>query len=239
MWGAQNERQVIAMFGRRDMKDPTKLLRLRGDLWRQGDVLRVTPRRRFATDPAARRMVIRRQGIGECALTPMRWGLVPDWQRDDEAVRPLISVQAETIAGQLEWRRLLNARRCAVPTEQFFEWTRVDGVKAKEYAFRLKSRRPLMIAALWNRSPAQNGKTQECFAYVSCPANRLVGFVHDRMPVVLDEAGLAAWLNPDTGLEDLLALLEPCDSSVLDCSTAADASPRAKPYQPSLFARAA
>lgn len=223
------------MFGRRDMKDPTKLLRLRGDLWRQGEVLRVTPRRRFDADPAAKRMVVRRQGIGECALAPMRWGLVPDWQRDDEAVRPLIAVQAEVIAGQLEWRRLLNARRCAVPTDQFFEWTRVGGVKTKEYAFRLRSRRPMMIAALWNRSPAPGGKTQESFAYVSCAANRLVSFVNGRMPVVLDDAGLAAWLNPDTALEDLLALLEPCDSSLLECH-AAGTTPRTRPDQPSLFA---
>lgn len=224
------------MFGRRELKDPAKILQLHSDAWRQGDILRVTPRRRWDTDPDAKRMVMRRRDIGEFALTPMRWGLTPEKRREDEQARPLISVQAETIAGHLEWRRLLNTHRCVVPAEQFFEWTRVDGVKTREYVFKLKNRRPMMIAALWNRTPSSNGKSMESFAYVTCAANRLVSHVHDRMPVVLDEAGVAAWFDADATLEDLLALLTPCDSAKLEAQPVTNAGARIRPYQPSLFA---
>lgn len=223
------------MFGRRDTKDPTKFLRLHEDDWRQGELLRVTPRRRMDNDPAATRMVIRRHDAGEFALTPMRWGLMPARTNDEEKLRPLITVRAETVAGHVEWRRLLNARRCAVPADRFFEWMRVDGVRTREYAFKLKSRRPMMIAGLWNRTPAMIGRVAETFAYISCPANRLVSLVHDRMPVILDEAGMTIWFNPDAALEDLLALLRPCDESLLECQTAG-ATARPRPYQPPLFA---
>jgi putative SOS response-associated peptidase YedK len=222
------------MFGRRELT-PTRILRLSGDQWRQNEVLRVTPRPRFDADPDGKRMVIRRRDVGEFALAPMRWGLVPDWQHEDERARPLIAVRAETIAEQIEWRRLLNARRCVVPAEQFFEWLRVDGVKTREYAFRLRSRRPLMIAALWNRAPSPTGKTVESFGYISCAANRLVSQIHDRMPVILDDAGMSAWFNPDAALETLLALLQPLDPGRLELQPVSNA-PVGKPYQPSLFA---
>jgi putative SOS response-associated peptidase YedK len=226
------------MFGRREINDPAKTLRLHGDAWRQGEVLRITPKRRWDADPAAKNMVLRRRDYGELALTPMRWGLVPEWAQDDARGRPLVSVRAETIAQEIEWRRLLNTRRCVVPADQFFEWKREDGVKTKEYAFKLKSRRPLMIAGLWTRarSASQRGGTLDSFTYISCPANRLVGFVHDRMPVVLDDAGVASWLNPDATLETLLGLLRPMVWGQLELHPVGQVSPKAKPYQPSLFA---
>ena len=219
------------MFGRRELT-PTRILRLSGDQWRQNEVLRVTPRRRFDADPDGKRMVIRRRDMGEFALAPMRWGLVPDWQHDDAPTRPLIAVQAETIAEQLEWRRLLNARRCVVPAERFFEWMRVDGVKTREYAYRLRSRRPMMIAALWNRAAV--GKAVESFGYISCPANRLVAQIHDRMPVILDDAGMATWFNPDAPLDALLDLLTPLADGRLELEPVT--APPRKPYQASLFA---
>jgi putative SOS response-associated peptidase YedK len=225
------------MFGRRELT-PTRILRLSGDEWRRNEVLRVTQRPRFDADPEAKRMVIRRRDMGEFALAPMRWGLVPGWRQEDDRTRPLIAVHAETIAGQIEWRRLLNAHRCVVPAEQFFEWMRIDGVKMREYVFRLRNRRPMMIAALWNRAPSSPGKTVESFGYISCAANRLVSQIHDRMPVILDDAGMATWFNPDAPLEALLDLLRPLGESQLELQPVAPA-PR-KPYQPSLFvARAA
>lgn len=223
------------MFGRREV-NPEKILRMNGDQWRQGDVLRVTPRRRWDGDPEAKRMVMRRRDFGEVGLSPMRWGLVPETAQDGQPVRPLISIRAETIAGQIEWRRLLNAKRCVVPAEQFFEWTRVGDVKTKEFVFRYKSRRPMMIAALWSRSPSPTVRPAECFAYVSCPANRLIGQIHDRMPVILDDAGVTAWLNPDAPLETLIDLMRPAENGMLELHAVPQQFARVRPYQPSLFA---
>ena len=101
------------MFGRREINDPARVLRLHGDHWRQGEILRVTPKRRWNADPTAKNMVLRRRDLGELALPPMRWGLVPDAAREDSErgigrERPLVSVRAETFREEIEWRRLLN-----------------------------------------------------------------------------------------------------------------------------------
>jgi putative SOS response-associated peptidase YedK len=223
------------MFGRREV-NPEKILRMNGDQWRQADVLRVTPRRRWDGDPEAKRMVMRRRDFGEVGLSPMRWGLVPETPHESEPPRPLISIRAETIAEQIEWRRLLNAKRCVVPAEQFFEWMRVGDVKTKEFVFRYKSRRPMMIAALWSRSPSPTVRPAECFAYISCPANRLIGQIHDRMPVILDDAGVTAWLNPDAPLETLIDLMRPVENGMLELHAVPQQIARVRPYQPSLFA---
>lgn len=223
------------MFARRESPDSAKILRLKAADWRRGEVLRVTPRRRWDADPGAKSMVVRRRDYGELAVAPMRWGLAPEWERDGDQVRPLINVRAETIAEHIEWRRLLNSKRCLVPTDQFFEWKRVAGMKTKEYVLKLKSKRPMMIAALWNRTPSPAGGVADCFAYISCSANRLVGFIHDRMPVIMDEAAISTWLNPDAPLEHLLALLRPLDHSLLDLHPVSDPA-KQKPLQPSLFA---
>jgi len=226
------------MFGRREFNDPAKALRLHGDTWRQGEVLRITPKRRWDADPGAKNMVLRRRDYGELALTPMRWGLVPEWAQDEARERPLVSVRAETVAQEIDWRRLLNTRRCVVPADQFFEWKRADGVKTKEYAFKLKSRRPMMIAGLWNRTrpTSRTSGVLDSFAYISCSANRLVGLVHDRMPVILDDAGVATWFNPDATLDGLLGLLRPMSWGQLELHAVGQSTARAKPYQPSLFA---
>ncbi|NOT39234.1 MAG: SOS response-associated peptidase [Alphaproteobacteria bacterium] len=228
------------MFGKREINDPAKVLRLHAQEWSRNEALRISPRRRWDGDPTAKRMVVHRRDVGELALTPMRWGLVPEWRRSDPERQPLISVRSEAIVETVDWRRLLNTHRCIVPSDQFYEWKRVAGVKTREYTFRLRNGRPLMIAALWGRSPSPTGRLSESFAYVTCEANRMISLIHDRMPVILDDAGIAAWLNPNASLESLIALMHPLASMELEMRPVnATAPAAARPYQPSLFPRAA
>jgi putative SOS response-associated peptidase YedK len=225
------------MFGKREINDPAKVLRLHTREWSGNEALRISPRRRWYGDPTAKRVVIRREDFGELALTPMRWGLVPDWRRGEPELQPLMSLHTDTLTETADWRRLLNAQRCVVPTDQFYEWKRVAGVKTREFAFKLRNGRPLMIAAVWGRSPSPAGRSVESFAYVTCPANRMLSTIHDRMPVVLDDAGIATWLNPNASLASLLSLLQPLASIELEMRPVAGAEPApARPYQPSLFA---
>jgi putative SOS response-associated peptidase YedK len=68
----------------------------------------------------------------------------------------------------------------------------------------------------------------------------MISMIHDRMPVILDDAGMAAWLNPNASLESLIALMQPLASMELDMRPVTAAFPAAaRPHQPSLFDRAA
>ncbi len=48
-------------------------------------------------------------------------------------------------------------------------------------------------------------------AIVTCEPGEIVAPIHDRMPVILEQAGEADWLDPETGEDRLQELLVPTD----------------------------
>jgi putative SOS response-associated peptidase YedK len=225
------------LFSRNTASNPARILRMvASQPWQKTEALRISPKPCMPANPGARRLVIRREGLGELALTPMRWGLRVDQGTASEILaRPLTSVRAEVVGSNAEWRRMLNGQRCVVPAERFFEWKRVAEVKTREYCMRLRSGKPLMLAGLWNRSETSG----ESFAYISCDANPLFSLVHNRMPVVLEPNDLPAWFNPDTSLESLMSMLRPIRVEEIELFAVAQQKQGTDPRQPSLFDRAA
>lgn len=225
------------LFTRNPASSPARILRMvASQPWRKAEALRISPKPCLPANPGARRLVIRREGLGELALAPMRWGLRGDpGVSADILARPLTSVRTEILGGNPDWRRMLNTQRCVVPAERFFEWKRVAEVKTREYCMRLRSGKPMMLAGLWNRSETGG----ESFAYISCHANPLFSLVHDRMPVMLDPNDLPAWFNPDTRLDNLLAMLRPISADDIELFPVAQQRPASDPRQASLFDRLA
>jgi len=225
------------LFSRKAAPSPEKVLRLvKTQEWRQGESLRITTQRpRTQANPAARRLVVKRQGMGELALSPMRWGLRFAAEGSTLNARPLTSLHTQSIQTNAEWRRLLNAQRCVIPAEQFFEWKRVGDVRTREYCMKLKSGKPMMIAGLWNRTDFFG----DTFAYVSCQANPLAALIHEHMPAILDPSAISAWFNPDTSLEMLLSFLKPVKVDDIIIHAVDKAQPTQRPNQPSLFDRQA
>jgi putative SOS response-associated peptidase YedK len=77
--------------------------------------------------------------------------------------------------------------------------------------------RPLALAGLWTEwtDPA-SGELLTTHTVITCAPNATMAPIHNRMPVVLDGAGLDAWLDP--GVEqsaDVLPLLVPCADDLL------------------------
>ena len=47
----------------------------------------------------------------------------------------------------------------------------------------------------------------ESVAIITTAANELMQAIHDRMPVILNTKSLAAWIDPETGREEVTAVL--------------------------------
>ena len=79
---------------------------------------------------------------------------------------------------------------------------------ARAHSFRLRDRRPFFLAGLWSRDPLGDGRG---YTVVTCGPNKLVAALpHDRMPVILTEAGARAWLGASPlPADQLLALCVP------------------------------
>jgi putative SOS response-associated peptidase YedK len=154
-----------------------------------------------------------------------RWGLVPSWAKDPAIGNRLINARAETLAEKPSFRDAFRRRRCLVFADGFYEWTVRAGRKVP-ILFRARDGSPLAFAGLWEEArPGDHaGIPRRTCALVTTAAGAPVAGFHDRMPVLLDGAGAALWLDPAPAAPAALApLLRACPGDLLE---AAEASPR-------------
>jgi putative SOS response-associated peptidase YedK len=99
-----------------------------------------------------------------------------------------------------------------IPASGFFEWGLVEGKKTPWF-FHLPGRRVFGMAGLWEQWRDSEGRFLQTCAILTTDANALVGALHNRMPVILDRADYAAWLDVGrTSRERVRALLSPYPS---------------------------
>jgi putative SOS response-associated peptidase YedK len=145
---------------------------------------------------------------GERTLDDLAWGLVPFFAKDPKVAWRTINARAETLETAASFRNAFLKRRCLIVADGFFEW-RAQGKKRQPYAVALAERKPFALAGLWEawRDPASGEWLRTC-TIVTTEANATLAQIHERMPVILDEADYAAWLgevpSEQSGLKQLL-----------------------------------
>ncbi len=162
--------------------------------------------------PSQGALVVRREpDSGERRLDVLRWGLVPHFTKDLKAARKPINARSETAGSSGMFRGALASRRCLVPADAFYEWRAMADGK-QPYAIARRDGAPLTFAGLWEGWRSPEGEVVRTFAILTTAANALMSRLHDRMPVVLEEADWSAWLGTDG---DAQALLRPAAEDVL------------------------
>jgi putative SOS response-associated peptidase YedK len=114
---------------------------------------------------------------------------------------PLLNARTDSLR-RGSFKTMLANRRCVIPAEGFYEWREEQGGK-QPYFFARKDGRPVMFAGIWDYSEVK-GDTVPSFAILTDEPNELVAPYHDRMPVVLDDAG--QWLDLDLPLDAVAPL---------------------------------
>ena len=152
-------------------------------------------------------LAVRNDAAGEIA--PLRWGLVPYWAKDLAIGQKLINARVETLAEKPAFRSALERRRCIVFADGFYEWTGGKGRK-QPYRFTVADGAPFAFAGLWERWGPKDAPVATC-AIVTCAPNALLARFHDRMPAILDDGALDAWLHGDVA--DALDAIAPYDAA--------------------------
>jgi putative SOS response-associated peptidase YedK len=149
----------------------------------------------------------------ERSLRMVRWGLVPSWAKDPKAGAKMINARSESVSEKPAFRRALNARRCLIPADGWFEWQRGEDHKQPYYTH-YKDGSSLAMAGLWEYwKPKEDPDNQYPDGLVTATVltTQAVGpltEIHDRMPLVLPPTAWDAWLNPDmSGGDDAVARL--------------------------------
>lgn len=129
------------------------------------------------------------ESLGQPRFDQFWWGYRPYWATQD-APQP-INAKAENLDRSRYFRGAFHRHRCLIPADGWYEWLNDADCKQPHYISRA-DRQPLYLAGIWTL----NAEQQDSCALVTEPARGPLQQIHARMPLVLDDASLTAWLDP-------------------------------------------
>ena len=148
-------------------------------------------------------------GRGQRVLATARWGLIPAWTQGKPKFQP-INARAETAATSGMFRDAFRARRCLIPADGFYEWRKLDAKTKQPMYVRRRDDGLFAFAGLWERwTPEPGAEPVDTCTILTTLPNALMAPIHDRMPVILDPADYARWLDPATPAPAVSELLRP------------------------------
>jgi putative SOS response-associated peptidase YedK len=181
------------------------------------------PAPNFAPDwnkpPTEPMLVAIRSVDGKRVPKMMKWGLIPHWAKDDKLQFSTFNARAEDFATKPSFRDAWKwGQRCLVVTNGFYEWKRLDskGKEKQPYAIAMADHEEMVMAGLWAKWKSPKGEQVLSCTIITCDPNHLMGELHNRMPVILDETDWPKWLGEEPATEnELLAMLKPCRGEAL------------------------
>jgi putative SOS response-associated peptidase YedK len=161
------------------------------------------------------------EGHGRRRVTAGLWTLLGPWAESLEQANQAstFNAKAETLTIRPAYRNAFLKRRCVVPAEAFYEW--IGPKKARQPLNIARADGKLLsLAALFNywRPAASKGRPMLTFTIVTTEPNQWMARIHNRMPVILQDADIDTWLDPAvSNPQQLGELLKAPPEGFLDC----------------------
>ena len=114
----------------------------------------------------------------------MKWGFV------GYNGKPVINARSETALEKPMFQNAMRERRCLIPAGGYYEW-RKAGAKKVKYQFFIPGQR-LHFAGCWRQ---EKGSQIYTFVILTRQAAGGAEAIHDRMPVIIPESRMDAWLR--------------------------------------------
>ncbi|WP_315795462.1 SOS response-associated peptidase [Paenibacillus sp. BIC5C1] len=144
-------------------------------------------------------------------LGSLRWGLVPNWAKDEKIGNKMINARVETLTEKPAFKRLISSKRCIIPCSGFYEWKK-DGSIKQPMRILMKDDSIFSLAGLYDTWIDPEGNKLSTCTIITTEPNRLMTDIHDRMPVILRPQDEADWLNKESDKESVLRLLSPYEA---------------------------
>jgi len=151
----------------------------------------------FNAAPTQELPVIVIDDSGERILRPMKWGLMARWAKPGgkTPIAPF-NARAETLLEKPMFRNLVKRHRCLVPANGYYEWQN-RGDHKQPFLIRPEGEELLAFAGLYDEFVPQGASDPVAsYTILTTAPNSFASQFHNRMPVVLDPANEAAWLDP-------------------------------------------
>ncbi len=165
---------------------------------------------RFNICPTEHSPVICRQ-LGQTLMLNMRWWLVPSWSSGPTNDYAMFNARAESLLQSKAYALPFKKQRCIIPATSFIEWQKTDEGKLPRLIQPKKG--VFAFAGIWDYWKPDSIYS---FSIITTEATSEFRHIHSRMPVMLKESELAAWLNLETDIYKLLPCLEPRLTAPID-----------------------
>jgi putative SOS response-associated peptidase YedK len=114
------------------------------------------------------------------------------------------------IISKPSFRHAIRSQRCLIPCNGFIEGSKTEKLNKPYYVF-MREQPLFSLAGIWETwvNP-EGGEIEHSFAIITTVQNELLQKIgHHRMPVILYKENEHKWIDPETHLHDVTALLEP------------------------------
>jgi putative SOS response-associated peptidase YedK len=159
---------------------------------------------------------------GDGPIRSMRWGLVPSWADSTNVAYSMINARSETLHEKPSFKNLIRGHRCIIIADGYYEWLKPSESQASQESQSAKSPKqpywihrpgdqPFAMAGLWTENKRVNrDEVLQSATVITTEANDDTRHVHDRMPVILQDApAVQQWLQWDEEMDEILPLLAP------------------------------
>jgi putative SOS response-associated peptidase YedK len=127
-------------------------------------------------------------------IEAMRWGVIPVGRvnaRGRPVMETIVNARSETVFHKTAFA---GTGRGVVLVDGWYEWTG-EGRRKQRWRIAAADGAPLAVAAITDTWAAPGGAAVPQVAPLTRAPNADLAPIHDRMPVLLDAAAVAAWLT--------------------------------------------
>lgn len=128
---------------------------------------------------------------GERIMDEYRWGFIPFWGKD------AVNADLMSVHDNVTYRSMVETKRCVIPCNGFFYW-RQEG--KRKYAVRvvMPDRSMFGIAGLYEVWRDTRKTPLRTCTMLMTDANVTIREFDSRMPAILTQDSIDAWLDPET-----------------------------------------
>lgn len=150
-------------------------------------------------------VILQRDGTRMMKL--MQWGFVPQNAKDTNSIfrYKTFVARTEDVFNTVMWDRSISSRRCLVPVNGFYIWSKTADAKVPYY-IQVKDRPLVALAGIYSSWTNSDGVELDMVSIITTRANADVDSLTERLPVIIQQDMEDIWLNAEVG--DVSSLYE-------------------------------
>ena len=148
-------------------------------------------------------------------LGELRWGLIPEWAKDEKMGYQMLNARSETLADKPAFRKPFERKRCLIPADSFYDW-KGTGKHKQPMRIMLRSKELFSMAGLYDTWTSPEGVRIATCTVITTESNEMMKDIHERMPVILPrEKEAFGWIAASRNVGQLQSLLQPYPSEFM------------------------